>query len=730
MYMGPQSPPQRRPKAQGGRKSATGGKSSRANGFANGASSSAALLEALYHSMSQGVAVFDQQLRYLRVNPAMASLNGLPVEDHPGRSLREVVPTVGERLAEIVEKVFESGQPVVGSEFLGLPRDNPEETPTLSLSAFPLFDDLGQAKHVGLVLTDVTDQKRSKILHTRQQDLAHLVFQSVADSVICIDPQGKLTSINRSAEELCGWSSEQVRGLAAASIFHLVSEEGVPFYLTKLLSELGEHADARRTFSATLFSRHGIEVPVEGSLAHLLDEKGQVVGAVATLLNVSVQKAIQSKLHHQAAHDPLTGLVNRAEFEAHIRNSIQTNTLRTRHTLLFIDIDNFKVVNDTCGHAAGDRLLTHLAELLQMVIRSSDTLARLGGDEFGMLLRHCDLGHAVTVANKVLEALRAFRFQYDGHLFVLTASIGVVGIEPDDQDYATLLRNADSACYAAKDRGGNRSVVYQPFDHDLDVRHREIAWVSRINQAFERDLFVLFFQAIHPVANPDLPPKAEVLIRIWDEKGGYISPGEFLPAAERYNLAQSIDEWVIDTVLFELKLKTAHLKHSHFEQINVNISGNSLNDETIIPFIRGKLAEYGVTPSLLCFELTESVAVTHHSKAVRFIDAMHELGCSVALDDFGIGTSSFAYLKSLPVDYLKIAGALVKDIVRDPVSRAMVEAVHRVAQVMEIKTVAEYVENAAVFQALREIGVHYGQGYEFHKPEPWQTRDPSIRKLA
>jgi diguanylate cyclase (GGDEF)-like protein len=382
-----------------------------------------------------------------------------------------------------------------------------------------------------------------------------------------------------------------------------------------------------------------------------------------------------------------------------------------------MDLDQFKIVNDTCGHVAGDELLRQLSTLLHDRIRQGDTLARLGGDEFGVLLENCQLDHARAIVRLLRETVRDFRFVWEDKTFSIGVSIGVVPLSPDTSTLAAAMSAADASCYVAKDKGRNRVHIYEPDDAELTRRHGEMQWVSRIQDALERDRFVVEYQPIVPTDNPSLVNTCfEILVRMRDENDSIIPPGAFIPAAERYNLMPALDRWVINHVIERLSAAPAHLAQLEF--FTINLSGHSLGDEQFLDFVMLKLKASKIPADKLCFEITETAAVANLSRAVHVIKRLKVLGCRFALDDFGSGMSSFAYLKNLPVDFLKIDGYFVRDIVDDPVDHAMVRAINQVGQVMGIRTIAEFVENDAILALLRETGVDYAQGYGIARPAP------------
>jgi diguanylate cyclase (GGDEF)-like protein len=428
------------------------------------------------------------------------------------------------------------------------------------------------------------------------------------------------------------------------------------------------------------------------------------------------------RLSYQATHDTLTGLINRREFEARVERALASARSHGQvHTLCYLDLDQFKVVNDTCGHVAGDELLRQLSTLLQSRLRERDTLARLGGDEFGVLLENCDAASAQPIAELLRQTVKDFRFFWQERAFGIGVSIGMVEINADSGNLASLLSAADAACYAAKDLGRNRVHVYQEQDGEVERRRGEMQWAVRIGQAMEENRFRLYRQPILPLAEGSpWPAHQEILLRLLLDDGQPVLPMAFIPAAERYNLMPAIDRWVIS--------KVCSLFHECFGDdpngpiLTVNLSGHSLCDDNFLGFVERQFDLNGVPHGRICFEITESAAITNLREAIHFIEAMKSKGCTFSLDDFGSGLSSFNYLKNLPVDYLKIDGAFVRDMDTDPMDEAMVEAIHRIGRVVGLRTIAECVESAAILERLKRIGVDYVQGDWLAAPVPLTDR--------
>jgi len=420
---------------------------------------------------------------------------------------------------------------------------------------------------------------------------------------------------------------------------------------------------------------------------------------------------LSEKLSFQATHDALTGLVNRSEFESRLKRILHTILEdNSEHALLYLDLDQFKVINDTCGHIAGDELLRQLGSLLSTGIRKRDTVARLGGDEFGVLMEHCSLKQAKRVANKLKKIIDQFRFSWEEKQFNIGVSIGLVVIDNTSGDFKELLIRADAACYAAKEQGRN-----QVDDEHLTKQYGEMQWVNIIHQALEKNMFFLAFQKVIPVKKSKLKSKNnryELLLRMQLDND-VILPGKFLPAAERYNIAIKIDQWVINTA-FSYFGKNREFSDTT-DEIFINLSGQSISDDMFLDFVKNAFIKHKIPQDKICFEITETAVIANLAKANVFIDVLKKGGCKFALDDFGSGLSSFAYLKTLHIDYLKIDGFFVKDICEDSIDYAMVKSINEIGHEMGLQTIAEFVENKNILDKLNTIGVDFAQGYYFGK---------------
>ncbi len=459
-----------------------------------------------------------------------------------------------------------------------------------------------------------------------------------------------------------------------------------------------------------------VSVTLVGAPIH---NSGKVSGTVLVLHDMTQERQYIANLSWQATHDALTGLANRREFEYRLEQALHALARQpARHALMFLDLDQFKLVNDTCGHAAGDELLRHICALLQSGLRESDTLARLGGDEFGILLENCSPEAAEKIAEVLRQTVQNLHFVWKGRPFVTTISIGLVHITQSPTTLESSLRAADMACYMAKEKGRNRVQVYHADDSELSLRFGEMAWVQRLHMALEENRFCLYAQEIAPLGATDRESgHIEILLRLHDEAGRMILPDSFIPAAERYGLMTSLDRWVVENVFKIIGQCMAQEREGPMAMCAINLSGITIGDDEFLDFLREEFVKYSVPPSLICFEITETSAIANLGSAIRFINELKGLGCHFSLDDFCAGMSSFAYLKHLPVDFLKIDGSFVKDMLDDPINRAMVEVINHIGHVMGKRTIAEFVETPQIEQALLEIGVDYAQGYVVERPQ-------------
>lgn len=579
-----------------------------------------------------------------------------------------------------------------------------------------MMDDQGRLRRLVGVETDITDQKTYEEALFREKESAQITLQSIGDGVVTTDHAGIVEYINPVAEELTGWNLDDAGGRHVDEIFRGFHEETCEPLENPVMSSIKRNRSVKSVRPSLLIQRDGNELYIESTASPIRNDRGDVTGAVLVFHDVSESRELNRRLSYHASHDLLTGLVNRREFESRLERSLKSAKAReTSYALLYLDLDQFKIINDSCGHGAGDTLLTQLGALLKAKIRWRDTLARLGGDEFGLLLEACSTDEALRTAEMLREAIREHRFVWDDRTFRLGVSIGVVPITGDDENVATLITAGDSACQAAKEAGRNRIHTYKQNDIDLMRRRREMQWAARINNALEDDRFELYRMAIAPLQADEPGSHYELLLRMRDEQGGLVSPDLFIAAAERYGLISNIDRWVVEHA-FRWLVSEAD-ERERLALCAINLSGASLADNEFLPFVIRQFQRSGLDATKICFEITETAAIASFAQASRFINALKELGCKFALDDFGTGLSSFGYLKHFPVDYLKIDGSFVKEILHDPIDREMVRSINEIGHLTGKKVVAEWAENQEIITMLRGMGVDYAQGYGISEPK-------------
>ncbi|HCY62256.1 MAG TPA: sensor domain-containing diguanylate cyclase [Oxalobacteraceae bacterium] len=654
-------------------------------------------------------------------NPAACALYGYTAEEIIGQPSGMLYQPESDReFREAVARI-NTAQPA-SFEARRLTRDG--RVLDISLSVSPLYDE--NNRHIGEISLsrDITRQKRAEEALSKEKERAQVTLASIADAVVTTDTASNIDYLNPVAERLLGWRADEAYGHALGEIFHCVDKDGEPIDNPAEQALHGQQGLEVRG-DAVLVSRHGVRLPIEHSAAPISCHEGEVIGMVLVFRDVSASHNMARQLSWQASHDALTSLANRREFEHRLDALIGSAHEHGRqHAMLYMDLDQFKVVNDTCGHGAGDELLRQLSALLSARVRGSDTLARLGGDEFGVLLADCPLDKAMDVAEALRETVSSFRFAWQDKTFAIGASIGVVPIAGQREANADIMGVADAACYAAKDKGRNQ-VQASPNTRELTQRRGEMLWVSRINSALEEHRFLLHYQRIVPVHDGEAgPAHYEALLRMLDQDGKVVPPMSFIPAAERYNLMRALDRRVVSLAFEECRERAQLAATATAPVISINLSGDSLSDPLLLDFLKRQFAEYAVDPRGICFEVTETAAIANLETANVLIRELKSMGCRFSLDDFGSGLSSFGYLKNLPVDYLKIDGSFVRDMARDRTDAAMVEAINNIGHVMGIKTIAEWVENEETLAVLRRIGVDYAQGYLFGRPQPMAEIPP------
>lgn len=542
------------------------------------------------------------------------------------------------------------------------------------------------------------------------------ILNSVSDALIALTTDLKVHYANPAAAALLGISPQELVGQPLRSLFTLLDEETlIPLPLFDVEEGREETAYFRQTLLQTT---EGTIHHVEGNVSRVKFDR-LPVGRVLTLRDVSSVRRLSERLDFQSKHDALTGLVNRKEFTA-LLGEVHLKKVQAGQpcALLYLDLDQFKLVNDTCGHLAGDELLRQASELLkQLRDQNITTLARLGGDEFGLVFENCNAEQSLEKAWMVKHKLNSHEFVWQNTTFKIKASMGLVALHGTFTDVKSVLAAADDACYLAKEEGGNRIKVYSGEEDAFQRRRGEMTWISRLNKALENDRFVLYGQTIEPLdPTQGLRSKVEILIRLLDDDGAVVPPADFIPAAERYNLMPQIDRWVIKAAV--ARWKDFADARPHRPMMCLNLSGESIADTNLVSFIKHEFKRNGADPRDFCFEITETATIANLGRAVTLIQDLKAIGSSFALDDFGSGFSSFAYLRNLPVDYLKIDGVFVKNIDTDQVNFAMVEGILKISRVMGLKTIAEFAATDSVLETLRTIGIDYAQGYALSKPEP------------
>ncbi len=567
-------------------------------------------------------------------------------------------------------------------------------------------------------IADITERKLAEIRLSEEKEKAQVTLQSIGDAVITADANGCIEYLNPVAEGLTGWETREAAGRPVSEIFQVLSETTRQPLDSPILRCLREGRLVELIEPSLLVNRRGQEISIQDSAAPIRDRNGRLVGAVMVFHDVSQERRLQRALAYQATHDALTGLINRREFESRLNDALQAvrDDPSVSHVLLYLDLDQFKVVNDTCGHQAGDRLLKQITSVVQTRIRTTDVLARLGGDEFGVLLADCSLETASRIAENLRQAIRDFRFVWQDRVMNVGVSIGLAEINGSVETLAAVMSAADVACYSAKDSGRNRVQTYK--QGRAPERHREMQWVSRINRACDEDRLELLCQTIVPIrSGVEKLRHFELLLRMRDERGTLVQPSEFIPAAERFNLMPAIDRWVVRQACSRLAYRRSDAERQPF-MLAINVSATTLNDEQFLDFVLGEIASSDVSPGALCFELTEAAAMTSLAAATHFIRELRDRGCRFSLDDFGSGLSSFIFLKNLPVDFLKIDGQFMHNVTRDHIDRSMVEAIAQIGESMGIRTIAERVDSAEVLAQLADIGIQYAQGHYIGAPQP------------
>ena len=684
----------------------------------------------LFESMMEGVYQTSRDGRILVANPAFVNLMGYGSAEELYQVPAAALYWYPSDRETFVRRVESEGE-LRNEEYILRRKDG--SMLVVMDSSRVVRDKQGRVTGYEGTLTDITERKKAETAVFQAKERAQVTLQSIGDAVITTDSEGRIDYMNPVAESLTGWENREAQTQLIGDVLVVIDEATRDARESPVMRCLREGQTLGLTEHTVLVNRRGQELAIQDSAAPIRDRAGNLIGAVMVFHDVSKERRLHRALYYQASHDALTGLINRREFENRLTAAVENarQDAGGRHALLYLDLDQFKLVNDTCGHPAGDQLLKQITGVLQSRVRSGDTLARLGGDEFGILLQSCSLDQALRIAESLRQAIRDFRFIWQDGALEVGASIGIVEITNDTPTVANVMSAADVACYSAKDLGRNRVQLYKP--DDVPERHREMHWVSKLTRACDESRFELFFQPIVPIgATLHEREHFELMLRLRDESGALVTPAEFIPAAERYNVMPSIDRWVVRQALDRLVHRTGSGVKPF--TIAVNLSGTSLNDERFLEYLIAELSNNDLAAGAMCFEITETAAIANLSNVVYFMRELKARGCHFALDDFGSGLSSFMYLKTLPVDYLKIDGQFVENVTRDRVDRSMVEAISQVGRTMGIQTIAERVESAEVLAELGRLGIGYAQG--FHIAEPRSTkvfpylRDPSRKSQA
>lgn len=563
-----------------------------------------------------------------------------------------------------------------------------------------------------LVASAIAALKRSQ----EQLGLSERRYRTLYDStpvmLFTVRGDGIISSVNAFGAQQLGYRREELIGKSLFDIVHPDDRRKV----RRLVADLHDGAGLE-TWELRKIKQDG-SVLWSRDTARLIGagEGGRVMLMAAE--DISEARRLSAELAYQSIHDGLTGLANRAQMESRLQRLVEAaRSSGSEHALIYLDLDQFKVINDTVGHVAGDEMLRQIARRLAREVPAPDMVARIGGDEFAVLVEGpASVAAALSLAERLRDAIADATFSWQGHRFKLSVSMGLVAIDRDSESATTVLSLADAACFVAKDAGRNRIHVHDPSDDELNRRHGEMQWVPRIHEALDQGRFEPAFQLIAPLAGAGEGLHFEILVRMRASDGRLIPPGEFLPAAERYGLSQRIDRWVVDAVFSWLRDQPGLLER--VEVCAINLSGQSIGDEAFLRHILERLEAREIPPRKICFEITETAAIANLHIAAGFVEALRDRGVRVALDDFGSGLSSFAYLKNLAVDYLKIDGSFVRGMVDDPMDYAMVKSIHEIGKVMGKQTIAEFVENEAILARLRELGVDFAQGYGVARPRP------------
>jgi diguanylate cyclase (GGDEF)-like protein/PAS domain S-box-containing protein len=646
-------------------------------------------------------------------NPAAERIFGYSAVEMIGRSIKRLFPPERDAEEDLLLTSIARGERVAHFETVRIRKDGTPLQVSVTLS--PLRDEQGRIVGVSKIARDITERQRMVSALAEQSERFRVTLRSIADAVVSTDARGNVDFINPAAQRLTGWTQAEAMGRPIEQVFHVVRESTGQAAENPIRRCLAELQPVGLPDQTQLVCRDGNRRSIEDSAAPIFDAHGDTRGAVLVFHDVSEQRRLTSQMQFQSTHDGLTSLLNRAEFAAMLERRLHEPPGRTGDVLLYLDLDQFKLVNDACGHAVGDRLLQQIAALVMGQVSPHDTLARLGGDEFGVLLYGRTVEGAQQQAWKICAAVDEFRFAHDGRQFRIGVSIGLVPLDGGWPSSVALLQAADAACYAAKEEGRNRVHSWYDLDKAVRTRTGEMELVNHLAEMIEGNRLLLYAQRIVPAAGTERDEHFEVLLRVPDAKGRIASPAVFLPAAERYQMGARVDRWVVQAVFAWMRANPETV--ANIGTLAVNLSGQSIGDRGFHRTVIDALADPGFDPRKLCFEITETAAITNLADATEFMHQLRGLGVRISLDDFGAGASYFGYLKSVAADYLKIDAQFVQNIVHDRIDQAAVRCFCDIARSVGMQTIAEGVESEAAAELLRALGVNYLQGYHFHRPE-------------
>jgi len=672
--------------------------------------------ELLIETMSDTLYRVDTMGRLIYASPSAEKLSGHSMQELIGMDIANIYMQP-ERRNEFVQRLAD-GNGLLDNYELEL-RHKQGHSVWVLINVRYFYQTDGKLAGIEGIIRDITSRKQIEQALEYEREKAQVTLKSIADGVITTDLHGRIDYMNPMASTITGWNHDAAKGLNIVDVYQPRTESEDQEIINPVM-ECIRIGDTVMGANIRLLPRQDHrEFAIRDSASPIRSGDGNIIGVVLIIHDVTHIRDMAQRLVYQASHDAQTGLLNRSAFENRVLHALDDSHQQgAQHVFCYMDLDQFKIVNDTCGHIAGDAMLNQISNIMQSFVRDGDTFARIGGDEFGLLLENCPLQRGTAIAEEIREAVASFRFVWQEKIFEIGVSIGIVTLEKNSGDLTEVFSKADSACFVAKDKGRNRLHIYREEEKGLSHQHREMHWVHEIQRAFQEGFFCLYTQEIVALNGnaPNSERHCEVLIRL-DNGTEVVPPMAFIPAAERYNLMQKIDRWVIQKSL-EL-LADMHRRQALDGIFSINLSGSSIADVGFSDFLLSVLDEYAVLVDNLCFEITETAAILNMNNAIKLIVGVTERGCRFALDDFGCGLSSFYYLKHLPVQYLKIDGNFVRDIYKDPVDFSMVEAINNVGHVMGLKTIAEFVESAEVLKKLEEIGVDYAQGYVIDQPQPW-----------